>query len=68
MNDSSNSHSKGEYLKAKDLVVQVSFEKDESPEGIYRSAQAKKLICELILLGKKRGRPLPQEEVLDEAA
>ena len=68
MGDDSESLPKEEYAKAKDLVVKVSFVKDTSPEGIFRSQQAKRLICDLILLGKKRGRPSKTEEVLDEAA
>ncbi len=57
-----------EYLKAKDLVVKVSFEKDTSTEGVLRSKQARVIICELLLLAKKRGRPSKKEEELNEAA
>ncbi len=57
-----------EYLKAKDLVVKVSFEKDTSPEGVLRSKQARAIICELLLLAKTRGRPSMKEEELNEAA
>jgi hypothetical protein len=57
-----------EYKKAKDLKVVVRFESDNSPEGIQRTKQAKMIICELILLGQKRGRPAEKEEDLNEAA
>lgn len=63
-----NEHSTDEYLKAKDLVVKVSFEKDTSPEGVLRCQQARAIICELLLLAKKRGRPSMKEEELNEAA
>ena len=57
-----------EFLKAKDLVVVINFERDESYQGVLRSRQAKRIICELILLGRKRGRPSKKDEVSDEAA
>ena len=57
-----------EFLKAKDLKVIVNFELDSSPEGKQRSKQAKLLICEMILLAKKRGRPSQKEENLHEVA
>lgn len=57
-----------EYLKAKDLTVKVSFDIDTSPEGILRSQQARSIICELLFLAKKRGRPSMKAEELYEAA
>lgn len=60
--------SSDDYLKAKDLVVKVSFEKDISPEGVLRSKQARSIICELLLLSRKRGRPSMKEEEFNEAA
>lgn len=60
--------STNEFLKAKDLVVKVSFEKDDTPEGKLRSEQARMIICEMILLAKKRGRPSKKDEELNEAA
>lgn len=66
MNESSKTQ--GEYKKAKDLTVIVNFEIDCSPEGILRTKQAKALICEMILLARKRGRPSEKDEELDEAA
>lgn len=56
------------YKKAKDLKMIVSFEKDETPEGKMRVAQAKSIVCQLILLGQKRGRPSTKEENIDAAA
>lgn len=56
------------YRKAKDLKVIVSFEKDDSPEGKLRAEQAKAIICQLILLSRKKGRPSLKEENVDEAA
>ena len=56
------------FAKARDLVVFVKFKRDESPEGISRSKLAKQIICQLILLGQKRGRPSADEEILNEAA
>jgi hypothetical protein len=50
-----------EYKKAQDLKVIVKFERDDSPEGELRMEQAKAIICQLILLGKKRGRPSKRE-------
>ena len=68
MSDSQKDQARDEYKKAKDLKVVVNFEKDDSPEGIQRSKQAKVIICEMILLGRKRGRPSQKEEELNEAA
>ena len=48
--------------------MKVNFEHDESSQGISRAQQAKALICELILLAHKRGRPSKKERELDEAA
>ena len=56
------------FIKAADLTVVTRFEKDESPEGFSRMNQAKTIVCELILLGQKRGRPSLQEENISEAA
>lgn len=68
MSDSSENPRKEDFKKAKDLKVVVNFEKDDNPEGIQRARQAKMIICEMILLGKKRGRPSQKEEELNEAA
>lgn len=57
-----------EFKKAKDLKVVVKFESDNSHEGIQRTKQAKMIICEMILLGRKRGRPAEREQELNEAA
>ena len=57
-----------EYLKAKDLTVVINFERDDTHQGVLRSQQARRIICELILLGHKRGRPSKKEEEVDEAA
>lgn len=57
-----------EFVKAKDLKVVVKFEADNSPEGILRMKNAKEIICQLILLGQKKGRPSKFEEELDEVA
>ena len=59
---------KCDFKKARELKVVVNFETDNSPEGIQRSRQAKVLICEMILLGRKRGRPSTKEEEFNEAA
>lgn len=56
------------YVKAKDLTVIVKTVNDSSPEGKLRFQQAQDIICELIVLSKKKGRPSKKEEVLDEAA
>jgi len=56
------------FSKAKDLIVKVKFENDNSTEGKLRLAQAKDIICQLILLGQKKGRPVTREEILDEVA
>ena len=56
------------FKKAKDLKVVVKFERDNSPEGIQRSMQAKLIICEMILLASKRGRPSEKEEEQNEVA
>lgn len=56
------------FSKAKDLIVKVKFENDESTEGKLRMSQAKDIICQLILLGQKKGRPVTREEILDEVA
>ncbi|MCK6598268.1 MAG: hypothetical protein L6Q37_07875 [Bdellovibrionaceae bacterium] len=56
------------FSKAKDLVVKVRFENDSTPEGKLRLSQAKEIICQLILLGQKKGRPVSREEILDEVA
>lgn len=56
------------YVKAKDLHVIVTTVNDSSPEGQLRLQQAREIICQLIVLSKKKGRPSKQEEVLDEAA
>lgn len=59
--DYSDEHQK-EYKKARDLKVIVRFETDNSKEGKMRVAQVKNLICHLILLGQKRGRPSKKNE------
>ncbi len=56
------------FVKAVDLRVITRFEIDESPEGISRMNQAQTIVCDLILLGQKRGRPALQEENISEAA
>lgn len=56
------------FSKAKDLIVKVKFEYDNTTEGKLRLAQAKDIICQLILLGQKKGRPVAREEILDEVA
>lgn len=56
------------FSKAKDLIVKVKFENDSTPEGKLRLSQAKEIICQLILLGQKKGRPVSREEILDEVA
>ena len=57
-----------EFKKAKDLKMSVRYEFDRSEEGTLRVKQAKDIICQLILLGQKRGRPAKAQENLDEAA
>ncbi len=56
------------FSKARDLTVKVKFENDSTPEGKLRMSQAKDIICQLILLGQKKGRPVIREEILDEVA
>ena len=56
------------FSKAKDLIVKVRFENDSTPDGKLRISQAKEIICQLILLGQKKGRPVSREEILDEVA
>ncbi len=68
MSDSGENPRKEDFKKARELKVVVNFEMDDSPEGIQRSKQAKMIICEMILLGRKRGRPSEKEEELNEAA
>lgn len=53
------------YKKAKDLKVVVTVMRDNSPEGQLRVKQAKAIICQLILLSKKRGRPSKTEEEIN---
>ena len=60
--------STNEFLKAKDLILKISFAKDETPEGKLRSQQARMIISEMILLAKKRGRPSKKDEEMNEAA
>lgn len=62
------STTKDTFSKAKDLIVKVKFDNDNSTEGKLRIAQAKDIICQLILLGQKKGRPVIQEEILNEVA
>ncbi len=64
----SNGKQQDEFKKATDLKVVVTFERDDSAEGKMRSSQAKTIICQLILLAQKRGRPSMKEEVFNEAA
>ena len=59
---------KSDFKKARELKVVVKFETDNSPEGIQRAHHAKVLICEMILLGRKRGRPSLRDEEINEAA
>jgi hypothetical protein len=56
------------FVKAINLRVVSKFEIDDSPEGISRMMQAKTIVCDMILLGTKRGRPALQEENISEAA
>lgn len=63
-----NGHTQDEFKKATELKVVVTFERDQSAEGKMRSSQAKLIICQLILLAQKRGRPSMKEEVENEAA
>lgn len=56
------------YSKAKDLVVTVKFENDDSTEGKIRTRLAKEIVCHLILLGQKKGRPSKKEVPSDVAA
>ena len=66
--ESQTAQQKENFKKAKDLKVVVRFETDSSPEGIQRAKQAKLIICEMILLGKKRGRPSEKDGESNEAA
>ena len=59
---------KKEYKKAKDLTVVIKYEIDKSPEGQMRFDQTRDIICQLIYLGMKKGRPAKVKEELDEAA
>jgi len=68
MSESQEIPNQEEFQKAKDLIVTVKFERDDSYQGVLRSKQVKALICDLILLAHKRGRPSKQEEKFDEAA
>ena len=68
VSDAKEQSHRNEFKKAKDLKVVVKFESDNTPEGIQRSRQAKMIICEMILLGQKRGRPSEKEGELHEAA
>ncbi len=56
------------FVAAKDLMVVVKFENDDSSEGMMRAKLAKEIVCQLILLGQKRGRPARFKENVDEAA
>ena len=66
--ESGSKNSRDQHVKAKDLKVVVKFERDDSVDGKMRVHHAKEIICQLILLGQKRGRPAGNEEILDEAA
>ena len=68
MPDREKQNSLGIFLKAKDLKVVVKFEQDKTLEGISRTKLAKEIICQLILLGQKKGRPSAQEDEQNEAA
>lgn len=68
MSESEDKNSQLVYAKAKDLKVVVKFEQDNSPEGIMRAKNAKEIVCQLILLGQKKGRPSKHQEELDEVA
>lgn len=57
-----------QFAKAKDLKMIITYEKDESAEGEIRIKQAQKILSQMILLGKKKGRPKKREEVLSEVA
>lgn len=57
-----------DFRKAQDLEMIVRFDRDDSLEGKMRMEQAKAIICQLILLGKKRGRPSKKEENSNAAA
>lgn len=56
------------FLPASELSIEVLFETDDSFEGVLRARQAKRIIAEMILLSKKRGRPSHKQEIEDEAA
>ena len=68
MSAETNGQQQEEFKKATDLKIVVKFERDDSVEGKMRSSQAKTIICQLILLAQKRGRPSMKEEVFNEAA
>ncbi len=68
MAENKNSNSRPSYTPAKDLNVVVKFENDDSPEGKMRLKLAREIICQLILLGQKRGRPSQVEEQIHEVA
>ena len=68
MPEKTQANTPGDFAKAKDLKVIVKFERDETHEGVLRSNLAKEIICQLILLGQKQGRPSTEEENLSEAA
>ncbi len=60
--------SSSEYAKAKDLVVKIIFEKDNTPEGMMRKMQVQEILSQLILLGQKRGRTSKKREIQNEVA
>jgi hypothetical protein len=62
MSTEDNGKTREAFKKAKDLRVIVKYERDDSPEGKLRIEQAKNIICSLILLSKKRGRPSKKEK------
>lgn len=68
MSENKGQRSPNGYRKAKDLTVVVKFEQDNSLEGILRFKNAKEIICQLILLGRKKGRPSVHDEEFNEAA
>lgn len=51
-----------------EMQMTIDFVRDDSKDSVERSEQVVEILCQLILLAKKKGRPkMDVEEVLDAA-
>ena len=68
MAGSAKNQTRGEYLKAMDLVMKFEFVTDETRDSEHRTSQVRKMIAQMVLLARKRGRPSQKEETSEAAA